>query len=81
MVLKAVLRQLQREMRYETPRHAKVAEDLKAFRFELKAKGGLEAELRRSLEAKAEMRGIIEAKERTKEEIAEEALEGETRRR
>ena len=57
-------------MRYETPRHAKVAEYLEALRFELRAKGGFEAELRRALEAKAEMRGIIEAKERTREEIS-----------
>ena len=57
-------------MRYETPRHAKVAEDLEVLRFELRPKGEFEAELRRALEAKAEMRGIIEAKERTREEIS-----------
>ena len=38
-------------------------------------------ELRRALEAKAERRGIIKAEARTREEMAEEALEGETRRR
>ena len=41
----------------------------------------VEAELRRSLDAEGERRAIIKAKMRTREEKAEEALEGDTRRR
>ena len=38
-------------------------------------------ELRRDLEAEVERRGIIEADVRTGDEMAEDSLEGETRRR
>ena len=68
-------------MRDGNPGHTKVADDLKTSTLEIRAKGESDADLRRALEADAEMRGIIEAKERTREEIAEEALEGETRKR
>ena len=50
-------------------------------RFDLIDKGEVKAELRRALEDEAESRGIIEAEERTREEMAKEALEGKTRRR
>ena len=48
---------------------------------ELRDKGGVKADLRRVLEAKAKRMGVIKAEARTREEMAEEALYGETRRR
>ena len=50
-------------------------------RFDLIDKGEVKAELRRALEDEAESRGIIEAEERTREDMAKEALEGKTRSR
>ena len=49
--------------------------------FDLRAKGKVKAELRRALEVEAERRGIIEAEVITGDEMAEEELERETRRR
>ena len=53
----------------------------KASRFELRSKGEVEADIRRAMEAEAERRDITKAESRTGEEMAEEALEGETTRR
>ena len=47
-----------------------------ASSFDLRAKGEVEAYLKRALEAKAERRGIMEAETSTREEIVEEALDG-----
>ena len=52
-----------------------------ALRFKLRAKGEINAELRRELEAEAKRKGIIEAEVRTREKMKEEALEGDTMRR
>ena len=46
-----------------------------------RTRGGVEEDLRRDMEADAERRGIIEADASNGEEMAEEALEGDTRRR
>ena len=62
-------------------REIKARVEAEASRFELRAKGEVEAELRRAMEAEAERTGIIEAETKTGEEMAEEALERETRRR
>ena len=42
-------------------------QEAEASRFELMAKGGVEAGLRRALESKAERRGIVNAEARTRE--------------
>ena len=52
-----------------------------ALRFELRVNREVEAELSKVIYAEVESRVIIEAEARTREEMAEEALEGETRRR
>ena len=49
--------------------------------FKLRAKGGVEAEIRRSLESEAERRGVIEDEARTGKYMAKESLEGGTKRR
>ena len=55
--------------------------EAEASRFKIRAKREAKAEFRRALKAEVERRGIIKADERTGEEMAEEALEGKTRRR
>ena len=52
-----------------------------ASRFKLRDNDEVEADIRRALEDNAERRGKIEAEARTGDEMVEEALEGETRRR
>ena len=49
--------------------------------FELRAKGEVEADLRRVLEAYGGGRGIIKAEVRSGEKMSEESLEGKTRRK
>ena len=51
-------------------------DDAEASRFELRAKGEADVNLRRELEAYCERKGIIEAEARTQEEMKEKALEG-----
>ena len=61
--------------RYQTRVEAEVS------RFKIRAKGEVDVELMRALDAKSERRGILEAEARTREQMAEEALEGDTKRR
>ena len=62
-------------------RCSRLIDESEASRFKIRAKGEVKAELRRALEAETESMGIIENDERTGYEMAEEALEGKTRRR
>ena len=55
-------------------------DETKALRFKIRAKGEFDSELRRELEAEVERRGIIKADDKTGEEMAEDALDGKTRR-
>ena len=59
----------------------RLTDEAEASRFEIRAKGEVKVELRRALEADAERRGVNEYEGRTGEEMAEEALEGETNKR
>ena len=59
----------------------RISSEAEALRFDLRSKGEVEAYLRRALESNAERRWIIKAEARTGDEMAEEALEWETRRR
>ena len=55
-------------------------DETKALRFKIRAKGEFDSELRRELEAEVERRGIIKADDKTGEVMAEDALDGKTRR-
>ena len=50
-------------------RCSRLTDKAEALRFNLRANGGVKAELRRELENKAERRGTIEAEARTEEEV------------
>ena len=81
VVFKAALRHLQREMVEIPLGMSRCQRILRRQGLISGPRGGVEAELRRAMEAEAEKRGIIEARERTGEEMLEETLEGETRMR
>ena len=59
----------------------RLSDKAKASIFELRAKGGVEAYLRRAIDYEVKRRGLIYSEIRTGEYMAEESLEGETRRR